>query len=249
MRNKTFLLMENCDLNIHVSKHTCMNCLKKEHSLFNGLSFNALEILENDRSVANYKKGEIIYKEGSKPMGLLCLNSGKVKITRQSYNGIAQIVSLKKNVDFIDLRAIINNEPYKTTATALEDSSICIIETVDFLKVISQNPDLSLKILRSFAKELDEADNRFLNMTQKHLRARLADALLLLYDMYGTMPDGVTLNCTMKRAELAAMSNMTTANVIRTLSLFAKENILNLDGKKICMKDRVAFRKISVLGK
>ena len=99
--------------------------------------------------------------------------------------------------------------------------------------MINNNPALSLKLIRSLTKELDEADTRFANMTQKHLRARLADSLLLLYDMYGTLSDGQTLNCTMKRAEIAAMSNMTTANVIRTLSDFEKEGLVGLDKKQI----------------
>ena len=239
---------ETCTYNLS-NKETCMNCVKKESSLLNELSFNELAILENDRSVVNYKKGELIYKEGAKPMGLLCLNTGKVKITRQAHNGIAQIVALKKPVDFIDLCSIINNEPYQTSATALDDSSVCIIEKQNFMNIIRQNPDLSFKIMCSFAKELEEANKRFLTMTQKLLRARLTEALSLLYDMYGTLPDGITLNCTVKRAELAAMSNMTTANVIRTLSLLAKEGVLIIDRKKILVKDRNLLKTISELGR
>jgi CRP-like cAMP-binding protein len=231
--------------NIRTEKNTCMNCTKKERSMLKELSYNELETLENNRLVVDYQRGEVICKEGTMPIGLLCLNEGKVKITRKAHNGIEQIVSLKKPVNFINLRDVINDEPYKTSAVSLDDSSVCVIVQDNFLKVINHNPDLSLKIIHSLAKELDEADTRFANMTQKHLHARLADALLLIYDMYGTLSDGKTLNCTMKRAELAAMSNMTTANVIRTLSGFEKEKLVRLIKKQIKIIDIKRMKQAS----
>jgi len=222
-----------------------MSCIKKEHSMLNELAFSELATLENNRTMVDYKKGEIICKEGTKPLGLLCLNAGKVKVTRKAHNGVEQIIELKKPVSFINLRSLINDEPYKTSAISLENSSVCVIGRLNFLKVIKLNSDLSLKIIKSLAKELDEADTRFANMTQKQLRARLAVALLLLYDMYGTLPDGQTLNCNMKRAELAAMSNMNTANVIRTLSSFEKEGLLSLVKKQIKIIDVEGMKQIS----
>jgi CRP/FNR family transcriptional regulator len=240
--------MPNIDIsapNDPAIKNTCMNCIKKEHSLLNELAYHELETLENNRTVVDYKKGEVICKEGTRPLGLLCLNAGKVKIMRKAHNGIEQIIALKKPVNFINLRAVVNDEPYHTSAISLDDSSVCIIGQENFLKVINNNPGLSLKIIRSLTKELDEADARFANMTQKHLHARLADALLLLYDIYGTLPDGKTLNCTMKRAELAAMSNMTTANVIRTLSAFEKEDLVRLVKKQIKITDIERMKQTS----
>lgn len=226
-------------------KHTCMTCAKKNNSLFNELVFHELELLEKKRSVSSYNRGEIIYKTGGKPMGLLCLNEGKVKITRAFPGGSEQIVALKKPVDFIDLRAIIRDEPYKTTATALEPSSVCIIDKEDFFKILLSNTELQQKIMRLFARELDEADERLISLTQKHLRGRIADALLLLMDIYGTTEERF-LDCVMKRAELAALSNMTTANVIRTLSQLNAEGIIETEKKRIRIPDENRLRALSV---
>lgn len=227
-----------------ISEHTCVNCTKKERSLLMGLTERELELLDRERYVINYKKGEIIYKEGMKPSGLLCLNSGKVKITRTAGNGTEQIVALKKPVDFIDVRCILGNSLYQNTAIALEDSSVCIIEGKDFTSVVKNNPDLSLKIIRMFAKELDASDSRFVNMTQKHLRARLSETLLHLYDFYGSKEDGQTINCILKRSDLAGLSNMTTANVIRTISAFKKEGILESEKKNLRIKNVDKLRAI-----
>ena len=81
---------------------------------------------------------------------------------------------------------------YLTSAIALEDSLICIIDKNDFFKVIENNNSLAFKIIRLFAHELNEADLRMVNLTQKHVRARMADALLLVNDIYGTYPDNGT---------------------------------------------------------
>ena len=226
------------------SENSCMNCTKKKYSLLDELSYQELETLERNRSVINYKKGEIIYKEGTKPTGLLCLNEGKVKLIRSISRNNEQIVGLKKPVDFIDVRALMRESLYQNSAKALEDSSVCFIEKDDFYAVVKNNSNLSLKIIRLFADELDKADNRLITMTQKHLHARLAEAILHLLEIYGTMDDEQTINCILKRSDLAGLSNMTTANVIRTLSFFSKEGVIESEKKRIKVKD---LKKLMVI--
>lgn len=227
--------------------NTCMACLKREQSLLKGLSHAELELLDRDRYVINYRKGETICKEGMKPQGLLCLNAGRVKITRAATNGTEQIVGLKKPVDFVDIRALMTGSVYHHSAVALEDSSVCIIEGNDFQEIVRTNPGLSLSIIRAFARELDKADERFVNMTQKHLRARLAETILSLRDFYGTLPDNKIINCEMKRADLAGLSNMSTANVIRTISDFTKEGILESEGKRLSVLDEKKLKAIGMV--
>ena len=85
-----------------------------------------------------------------------------------------------------------------------------------------------------------------INLTQKHIRARLADALLLVHDIYGISPDDGALNVLLKRADLAALANMATANAIRILSSFAKENLIGIRGRKIKINNLKALKEISV---
>ena len=154
-------------------QNTCMTCGKKHLSLIDNLNYSELEILESHRTEIHYKKRETIYKEGTKPLGLLCLNAGKAKLVRTADNGKEQIVGLRKPVDFIDVRPLMTDSPHRNTAVALENSSVCIIDKNDFMQVVKNNSDLSMKLIRFFAEELDEADKRLVNMTKKHLRARL----------------------------------------------------------------------------
>lgn len=226
----------------------CRTCLQRRDSLLEGLSTSELEVLSKNRYSVHFKAGDIIYKEGSKPLGLLCLNEGKVKIVKRGVSGTEQIVSLKKPVDFIGFKALMADRTFRNTAIALEDTSICIIEKRDFFDIIEQNKQLPFRIFHTLSNELIEIEERMLNLTQKHLRARLADALILLSEVYGVSDDNV-LKIAMKRADIASISNMTPSNATRVLSEFAKENIIGIHQRQITIKDLKALYSISVHGR
>ena len=225
--------------------NTCLNCTQKSNSLLSDLSDNELKLLDRNRYEVSYMPGEIICKEGAKPFGLICLNKGKVKTVRRGVNGKEQIVGLKKAVDFIGFRALMGGGSCLASAITLEDSSVCVIEKNDFFKVVENNKNLAFKIIRLFANNLIKRDSSLVNLTQKHIRARLADALLLVNDIYGTNPTTGMLNVSLKRSDLASLSNMTTANAIRVLSNFKEENLVDIDHRNIRLNDLNILKSIS----
>ena len=87
-----------------------------------------------------------------------------------------------------------------------------------------------------------------MNLTQKHIRGRLAEALILLIESYGFEEDGETLKIYMAREDIANLSNMTTSNAIRTLSSFVAEHIITVDGRRIKIINESQLRKISKFG-
>ncbi|MCH7524142.1 MAG: Crp/Fnr family transcriptional regulator [Bacteroidetes bacterium] len=232
---------------LNTKKNTCENCAKRDYSLLNELSYDELKILNKNRYIVSYKTGETICKEGTKPLGLICLNKGKVKIIRRSDNGTELIVALKKPVDFIGFRALMSDNIYLSSIIALEEVEVCIIDKTDFFKVIEANKQLAFKIINLFAQELNELDNRMFNNIHKHIRARMADALLLIDEVYGTYPNG-TLAVLLKRQDLAALSNMTASNVSRVLSSFSKENLIETNQRDIKIKNLKALKDLSVFG-
>ncbi len=240
--------LDVCGLNSPDGGHSCMNCWVKQFSLLEGLSHEELKVLDSNRGTRHYKAGEVIFREGESSLGLLCLRSGKVKVSKSGLSENDAIISLNKPVDFLGLEALILEQNYCSTATALEDSSICFIGKENFLKILNGNQNLSLKVMALLAKKTTTANERMLVLTQKHLRGRLADALLLLQKEYGFTDDNKTLNVQLKRAELAALANMTPANAIRILSVFAKEDLIETNRRKIIIKDLKGLEKISQLG-
>ena len=229
------------------SKNSCLDCFKRKDSLLSDLGARELKILDKNRYTASYKPGEIICKEGTKPLGLICLNKGKVKMIRRRLNGTEQIVGLKQSVDFIDFRALMVGNTCLSSSIALEESNVCIIKKKDFFKVIEINNKLAFKIIRYLALELIKKDSSLVNMTEKHINARLAEALILINNIYGTNPGDGFLNVSLKRSELAGLSNMTTANAIRVLSYFTKVKLVEVENRKIRINDLKALKEISVL--
>jgi CRP/FNR family transcriptional regulator, polysaccharide utilization system transcription regulator len=227
-------------------KNTCFCCTKRSNSLLSDLSNNELKILDKNRYEISYKSGEIICKEGTKPFGLICLNRGKVKIVRRGLNGITQIVGLKKAVEFIGFRGLMGESFYLSSAITLEDSTVCVIEKKDFFKVIDNNKNLAFKIIKLFANNLIKKDSRLVSLTQKHIRARLAEALLLINNIYGTNPATGNLNVSLKRSDLAGIANMTTANAIRVLSAFNKEKLVNVSNRHIKINDLKVLKDIII---
>ena len=225
-----------------------MNCVKRCHSLLNELSYDELKTLDQNRYTVSFSANETICKEGTKSLGLICLNKGKVKISRSGMIGAEQILALKKPVDFIGFRTLMNGNTYLSSAIAIDDVSVCIIDKQDFFKVIANNEQLAFKIIRFLSQQLNDMDKRLFNLTQKHIRARMADALLMIFEIYGTNADTGILNVSLKRADLAALANMATANAIRLLSSLAKENLIEVNRRDIKILDINGLKDLSVFG-
>ena len=233
--------------NIH-KEADCNPCLTDPNSVFAGLSISEREEVFKNHNCAFFKKGELIYKEGDKPSGLLCLSKGKVKIFKEGIGGREQIVRMAKPIGFIGYRALFAEENYIASAMALEDASVCIIDKDKLFQIIKTSPSFAMTIIKSFATELGFSNNRTVTLTQKHIRGRLAEALLFLVDTYGFEDDGITIKVYLPREDLANISNMTTSNAIRTLSLFANENVIELDGRKIKVLEHQSLKHISQMG-
>jgi len=211
----------------------CVGCLKVNHSLFNDLSDKELELLNKERIKLFFKKGEIIFKEEALPTGLYCLNVGKVKLVKEGKIEDEFIVGLTKPVDFLGFDNLMSNTPYNYTAIAIEDVSICVIKKGHLFEVISKNPNLAKKIINYLSLKVIRQNDKLLVLTQTKLESRLAFTLLDLADFYGYEDDGKTLAIELKRKELASLSSMNTANVIRMLAHFKRLKIIDLKKKKI----------------
>lgn len=226
----------------------CNACIDSKESIFSILSAKEKKYLKENIACVHYKKGENIFKEGFKPSGLLSLAKGKVKIFKEGVGGREQIIRLAKSNDFIGFRALFADDYYNASAVAIENSSICIVERKLLLELIKNNTDLALKIIKQIAKDLGESERRIISLTQKHLRGRLAESLIVLAETYGLDKDKKTIRVKLAREDLANLSNMTASNAIKTLYGFVDEGVIELEGKAIKIIDMPELEKISELG-
>lgn len=212
------------------------------------LTEEQVEELKDNLSIQKFKKNEIMYKEGDVPQYFHCLISGKVKVYKDGVGGRTQIIRVIKPVEFFGYRAFFANQNYVTAAAAFEATTLCLIPMELVSKWTSTNLKLALYFIKLLAVELGSSDQRTVNLTQKHIRGRLAESLLFLKECYGLEEDGATISIYLSREDLANLSNMTTSNAIRTLSAFANEKLVAIDGRKIKLIDEEKIKRISKIG-
>ena len=187
-------------------------------------------LITDNFEIHNFKKNQIIYAEKDHPMYLWCLLKGKVKLYKDGIGGRQQILRLYR------------------PAAAFEPSSVGSLPMDLVESMIDNNRDLAWFFIHELSKNLGGSDTKIVTLTQKHIRGRLAEALILLIDNYGFEDDGKTLKIYMAREDVANLSNMTTSNAIRTLSAFAQERIITVDGRRIKIVDEAKLRQISKFG-
>lgn len=219
---------------IDIEVPSCSECKgRKDNNLFCSLSQNELEKFSEDKADNYYKKGQVIFYEGNRGHGLYCIYKGKVKIHKLGEEGKEQIVRFAKKGDVLGYRSMLGDEPYNATATAIEDCVICSIPKSKFLEVLESNNDLTYKTIQLLTHDLKESEKKIINITQKPVVERIAEALLILKEKFGVMADGKTIDVVLTRKEIGDLAGVTTETTIRTLSDLNKKGILVLSGKRI----------------
>lgn len=212
----------------------CQDCESRKSSLFDQLCSDELSKLSLKKTCNIYKKGQVIFYEGNQPAGLYCVNQGKIKVYKMGKSGKEQIVRMAKPGDLLGYRSLIGEEVYTASAEALEDSRICFIDKNDFLHVLKNNQDLPTRVMQKLCLELKEAENYLQSLSQKSVRERLAETLLILKKKYGTLQDNPDiLGITLTREDLANYVGTATETVIRLLSDMKEEGVIQFEGRKL----------------
>ncbi len=216
-----------------------------------------LDLLEEDdqlRLVSGSKiescmPGAVVYAEGDVPKSLLFLNTGKVKICKKGIAGKEQIIRLIKAGWFFGYRALLAEDNYyQATAEVFEEAEIISIAKGTINNLLERNHHLSAFFVRILASDLAKSNEHTLTLTQKHLRGRLANALLILEETYGLERDSKMLLARMSRGDLANLANMNIANTSRVLKEFAQEGLLCFYQRNIVILDKKALLQISETG-
>jgi CRP-like cAMP-binding protein len=220
-------------------------CLDSFLSPFMGLNQKDKETLVQHHTVNKIKKGGYLYREGERARGLIFLVSGKAKIFRAGVAGREHIIKMLKVNDMAGFQTLFTESNWPDSAVAIEESMICTIEKQCLLRILRNNADLSMKISRVLSEELSYSYDKMVSLSQKHVRGRLVESLLMLCKIYGFEADGKTINARLSRNDIAHLSNMTTSNAIRTLSNLAAEGNITIKGRKITILNIDNLERIS----
>lgn len=212
------------------------------------LNTDERRIVAENLNIRNYRKNQIVYAENDKPEYLFILLQGKVKKYKLGIGERVQILKLYRPVQYFGYRAYFASEHYGSTCASFESSIIASIRLDIVDKLLHQNILLARFFIRELSRDLGGSNTKIVNLTQKHIRGRLAESLLILMENYGFENDGATLNICLSREDLANLSNMTTSNAIRTLTSFVEERLILVDGRRIKIIDEPQLRTISKFG-
>ncbi|WP_026968137.1 Crp/Fnr family transcriptional regulator [Algoriphagus terrigena] len=224
----------------------CASCSSWKHSLFSDLHDSELCAVSSRKKLAIHRKGQVLYSEGTKPLGLFCINSGVVKVYKTASNGKDQIIHFAQRGELLGIAALLGAENYSNSATIVEDAKICFVPQDVFFGSLLHNPDLKARVAKSLSHELGALEEKLVNATQKNIRERLAFMLLQLGDTYRVEGgENPKIDLTLSRSDLAGIVGTTTESIIRLLSEFNKDRLIELEGKNIVIRDRTGLSRMS----
>ncbi|MDF2158443.1 Crp/Fnr family transcriptional regulator [Algoriphagus sp. CAU 1675] len=224
----------------------CELCASRKFSLFSELSEQQVCSISDNKNLISHRKGQILYYEGTKPLGIFCINEGVVKVYKTASNGKEQIVHLSKKGDFLGYAALLGEENYTNSAMIIEDAKICFIPKEAFLNTLLTNTQFFKRITKQLSHEIGVMEEKLTDATQKSIRERLAYVLLYLASCYGVEGgESQKIDLILSREEIAGIVGTATESVIRLLSEFKKDNLIELEGKKIIIKDKRGLARLS----
>ncbi len=182
----------------------------------------------------SYRRGERIYSEGQEPPGLHCVHTGTVKVYKLAPDGQRLIVRLATAGDLLGYTALLSGEPYTSTAEAVEDAELCLLNKDWLVSLLNADPRIGLRMIQLLSREVRQQEDRLVSLAQKRVRERLAEIILLLRRSHGVSdPLGDVIPLRLRREDLAAIVGTTTESLVRELKALHQQEIIRLEKRSI----------------
>lgn len=190
-----------------------------------------LKQLSDQYDVESFSKKQTLYQEGKRPRFLYFLVSGKVKSYKTHEDGKEYITDLFSAGDFIGYTALLEDKNYDDSATILEDAEIMQIPRDEFLQMVYSDINIAAKFIRIVTQNVKEKEERLLNLAYSSLRKRVAKALVDIHEKFNKQ--GTTTLIEFSREDIAQYVGTATESLIRTLSDFKSEKLIDIKSGKI----------------
>ena len=222
----------------------CDKCALETGAIFRYLTRDEVDMINFEKEFRLFRRGDVLYKEGSRISGFYCIHSGIIKVFKTGLDGKEQIIRFAKPGDIIAYRSVLSNEVACTSAKVIEDSQVCFIPAEILISLVKSNSTYAHELLKLACHELGEANSFITDIAQKTVRERLAEILLLLVHDF-SLDEQNYLQISLTREELANIVGTATESVIRLLSEFKSDKLVELTGRKIRVLDKKGLEKIS----
>lgn len=193
---------------------------------------NGLQSLTEGRNINKYTKKQKVYSEGNHPNRLYYILKGKVKAYKSNENGKDLVTELFSTGDFIGYVALLEGTVYKDTAEALGETELAVIPKEDFEELVNNNKEVAQKFIHLLAKNISAKEDQLLGIAYNSLRKKVADALLMLQQKYQQTKEK-EFSIDISRESLASIAGTATESLIRTLSDFRSEKLIDIKAGSI----------------
>lgn len=199
-----------------------------------------LKKIIQDRKSRHFKKNQVIYYDGDKGSGLYLVISGKVKTIKLAEDGRELMTGIYAHDEYLGINALLANEPYADTATALEDSVLCLIPKDQLEQLLNLYPEVAREFIKLLANDIRDKEDQLMQLAYHSVRKRMAEAMIRLYRQQNDGKEGFKIT----REDLAAMAGMATETVSRTLSDFKDEGLIEKKGSLITILEPEKLAKM-----
>ncbi|MBN1182537.1 MAG: Crp/Fnr family transcriptional regulator [Bacteroidales bacterium] len=213
-------------------------------TVFKHMTEEELDTLPLVNGTDHYKKSTIIYEEGSRINGFFVVCKGIIKIYKTGFDGKDQIIRFAKPGDVMGFRSTITGELACTTSKAIEDAEIFYVHGNMVKSLVKSNGEFAMDLLQIACNELGEANDYITDIAQKTVRERLAEVIVQLRRTFDIDHEKF-LRISLTREELANIVGTATESVIRLLSEFKQDQLIELHGRRIKILDEPKLIKIS----
>jgi len=189
-------------------------------------------------------KGQRILMEGVESDGVYFINTGKVKVFKSDKDDKQLILRFAKSGEILGFCSMDERREQPVSAMALDDTVICYLDNKVFMRIIRDNPEFALGLLKFYNEELMEVENKSLKLARMNVPGKVADALVTMYEAYGTNGNNRTLNLALSRQDIANLAGTTKEQVSKSLSEFKSKGLINTKGKQI---DILNFEALNVM--
>lgn len=211
------------------STEECKSCIYSS-PIFEGLNQEELAFLAKTSSQGFYRKSEVLFNENDEILRFCFLKLGLLKLSKKDEEGKTHIINVAKPNDCVGLLSVFSNAHYNYSLTALEDSIVYYVDLAALKQVISNNGEFGMKMLARISQAADKVINTTFEINNKNLRGRIAYILL---DFSENIYKKNSFESPVSRKEIGQLIGMTTENVIRILSEFRRDGIIEISGKTI----------------
>jgi DNA-binding response OmpR family regulator len=204
---------------------------------------SVVSLTSDERELYDYKKRQMIYAEGQRPKAVYFIKSGKVKIYKSNEDGKELITDVLTGGNFIGYTYVLENIVYKESAEVLEDAEIMTIPKDDFLSLISADAQVAKQFIKLITHNVLEKEESLLNLAYNSLRKKVAYQIISIFDKFKDA-SATKKQVKLSRENLAQACGIATESLIRTLSDFKSEKLIDIQGSTIIILNEEKLRNL-----